>query len=344
MAELNRKVEIVEGLRGIAAFLVVWFHFTNGNPRFLDEGYIKSTGAYGWVGVYIFFVISGFVIPYALYHAHYQIRWDLPRFLGKRLVRLEPPYIIGILISILLWYVSSWMPGFRGSPPDLSFSQIFLHLGYLVPFFDQVWLNPVFWSLAIEFQYYIAIGLIFPLIVSRSNAVRLLTLVTMCLSAYLIREKALLFSYFALFAIGILVFQLYLKLIGITAFFLLSLLVAFVVGVTLGPVTAVAGLLAGYAIAFGGRIRIGSFGYFGAISYSLYLLHVPIGGRVINLGERYAVNDFDKVLTLGGALILSIAAAHLYYRYVECPSRLLSSRIRYADGPERSRLQKSIVT
>jgi len=338
MMEPKGKVEIVEALRGIAAVSVAWFHFTHGNPRFLDEGIVKASGQYGWLGVYVFFVISGFVIPYALFRANYKPRLNFLRFLGRRLVRLEPPYLLCVLITVLLWYISSYFPGFRGASPDWSFSQLFFHIGYLVAFSNHVWLSPVFWSLAIEFQYYIAMGFVFPLLINRSIVIRMATLAAMCLLSYFVRDRSLLFAYLGLFTIGILVFQLYAKLIGTGVFLVCSSLAALVVWNVQDLPTAVAGLLAGFAIAFLGRVRLGPLMYFGTISYSLYLLHVPIGGRVINLGEQYAGTAFGKMLALAGALLLSICAAHLYYRYVEHPSRLLSMRISYG---KKKKMQSS---
>jgi peptidoglycan/LPS O-acetylase OafA/YrhL len=344
MTGQGQKVEVVEGLRGIAALSVAWFHFTHGNRGFLDEGIIKATGTYGWVGLYIFFVISGFVIPYSMDRAGYEVRWDFSRYLTKRFIRLEPPYIICIILTILLWYLSAATPWFRGSPPEWSITQVMLHFGYLVPFFDEVWLSPVFWSLAIEFQFYIALGLMFPLMVSRSGLVRFSALTAMCLSSLIVHEKYLFVSYLGLFSIGILTFQFYARLIGPVAFVASATLASLVVALTQDPVTAVAGLLTGIVIAFRGQLRIGWLAYLGTISYSLYLLHVPIGGRVINLGDRFAVGVFDQVLVLMGALLVSIASAHVFCLFVERPSRSLSARIKYSDRARRIDKQQLAVT
>ena len=59
-------------LRGMAAAGVAWFHITNGNPEFSPPALLKASGAHGWLGVEVFFVISGFVIPYALHAARYR--------------------------------------------------------------------------------------------------------------------------------------------------------------------------------------------------------------------------------------------------------------------------------
>ena len=71
------------------------------------------------------------------------------------------------------------------------------------------------------------------------------------------------------------------------------------------------------------------FQFFGHISYSLYLLHVPIGGRVINLCARFVHTMPAKCLVLMTALAFSTGAAWLLYRFVEQPAQQWSSAIRY---------------
>src|SRR5580658_10222082 len=101
------RISVVEALRALASVSVALFHFCN---------QLSSTGAhlvtrYGWLGVDVFFVISGFVIPLSLHGRDYELR-DFPSFMLRRLVRLEPAYLISIAVVIALWYVSSAAPGF----------------------------------------------------------------------------------------------------------------------------------------------------------------------------------------------------------------------------------------
>src|SRR3954470_23823868 len=78
----SMRIPVLDPLRGIAALAVTWFHFTNGRPGYLPSGLLKSSGSFGWLGVEVFFVISGFVIPYALWGAGYRIE-RLGRFMLK---------------------------------------------------------------------------------------------------------------------------------------------------------------------------------------------------------------------------------------------------------------------
>src|ERR1700730_14179989 len=74
----------IDVLRGLASLLVCWYHIANRN--LIDVGSIlAASGAHGNVGVPIFFVISGFVIPYSLYRGGYRIS-NFLRFVTKRIV------------------------------------------------------------------------------------------------------------------------------------------------------------------------------------------------------------------------------------------------------------------
>ena len=106
MPKPNKKLEIIQLLRVLGALGVAWFHFTNGNVSFLDEGWLKNSGKYGWLGVEVFFVISGFVVPYSLWYCKFQFQRDWDRFFVRRILRLHPAYIVSILVSIGLWYIS----------------------------------------------------------------------------------------------------------------------------------------------------------------------------------------------------------------------------------------------
>ena len=61
-APSHNRVDIVNALRAFAAIFVAWGHFSLGQGTWLSW-----SGRYGYTGVYIFFVISGFIIPYSLY-------------------------------------------------------------------------------------------------------------------------------------------------------------------------------------------------------------------------------------------------------------------------------------
>ena len=158
------QVAVLGPMRGLAALSVCLFHFTNGVPDFLPDGdIVKQLGSFGFLGVQVFFVISGFVIPLSMRARGYQLG-DVFTFMVRRLKRLEPPYFASILLVIALHLISSSVPGFKGEAFTLTWQQALARIAYLNAVLDLGWLSPVFWALAIEFQFYLFIALLFPLL------------------------------------------------------------------------------------------------------------------------------------------------------------------------------------
>ena len=94
------RYEILDGLRGVAAIMVVIFH--------LFETYSKGAAFqivnHGYLAVDFFFVLSGFVVGYA-----YDDRWDKMTtwgFFKRRLTRLHPMVIAGTLVGAALFFFS----------------------------------------------------------------------------------------------------------------------------------------------------------------------------------------------------------------------------------------------
>ena len=323
------KLETIDSLRGVASLGVCVFHLTVcTDPAFLParDG-LRAAGALGRYGVEAFFVISGFVIPWSLWRAGYK-PGGYPRFIARRLVRLDPPYVLSILATLLLNWVSTLAPGYRGAPFRIDPVQVILHLGYVNVFFGFDWLNVVFWSLAIEFQYYLFIGLVFPLLALRSDARRGLVLLGLGGLAFVLPSEAFLFHYMMLFIMGILTFQLRSGLLGRNRYLAMMALATVLAVESLGPLRAAIALGTALLVAFA-EIRSRALAFLGAISYSLYLLHTQIGGRVINLSLRFEVPPELKIAVVLLAIGASLGAAWLFWRFVERPAQRWSARIKY---------------
>lgn len=94
------RYEILDGLRGVAAMIVVAFHLF----ETYSKGPVFQILNHGYLAVDFFFVLSGFVIGYA-----YDDRWgkmSIGGFFKRRLVRLHPMVIMGTFIGALLYYFS----------------------------------------------------------------------------------------------------------------------------------------------------------------------------------------------------------------------------------------------
>lgn len=322
------RLPVVDMLRGLAALAVCWYHFTNGSADFLPEGVLKSSGSHGWLGVEVFFVISGFIIPHALHRASYRTA-DYGRVMVKRIIRLDPPYLASIVILLVLGYVCSALPGYRGALFAPTPIQVALHLGYLNALAGQPWLNPVFWTLAIELQYYLLAGLLFPVIAHRAATVRTLAFGALACLAVLLPAEQHLFHWLFLFMLGMAAFQLRAGLLERGMFLLWMALLGGGAWLVNGGLIAATGVATALLLGLFQSKERPALAFLGQISYSLYLLHVPIGTRVLNFSQKLDLTMPGRLAALVAALAVSTGAAWLLYRYVELPAQRWSSSIRY---------------
>ncbi len=137
----------LQGLRGIAVLSVVLYHC---HPRF-EHTWIYKPSLWGWAGVNLFFVLSGFLITSILLESRNQPRY-FRNFYARRALRIWPVYVLVLLVCYLNapWFIGpSVVDAFRTAPwwAYLLFLQNLFHLT-LPPVIGPTW------SLAIEEQYY----------------------------------------------------------------------------------------------------------------------------------------------------------------------------------------------
>ncbi|MFM2126151.1 MAG: hypothetical protein RL328_2602 [Acidobacteriota bacterium] len=304
-------VAVVNGLRGLAALWVCWYHVTGLIQPAASA--FATLGRYGFMGVQVFFVVSGFVIPHALHRAHYQLP-QFPRFLAKRLLRLHPPYL-AVVATIAL---SLWIGRLTSlNATNFTWPQLLAHLAYLNPFLHQPWFLESFWTLAVEFQYYLSIGLLFRWI-ARPGWIPAIAIAALSGAASLLLPAgAYLPHHLPFFAMGIAVFR-RLSLKAPLAETLLILAIS-----ALFAQTAHAWIAA--TIALGTALAILFVPYtnraldaLGDLSYSLYLTHP--------LSASFAVT---LVASTPLALAACLIGAWPLYRFVEIPSKRWSARVSY---------------
>lgn len=301
--------------------MVCLFHFS----RALPSGFGKEICSYGNLGVDIFFVVSGFVMPY-YFSRIFRENWSLPVFLLKRFYRLYPAYVAATFLSLALWYGSALMPGFRGNFPTTSLPDILLNLAFLSDIFHRPWAIPVFWSLAIEWQYYFLIAISIPWVLSEQCWKMSIGIAIWIGCTLLPFEKAWLPAFGAVFAVGFLVCLRRDGRLQVWPFIAGMLLALVAYGYRFRWQSAVMILVTALIILFW-RWEARWLKWLGMISYSLYLTHPLIGGRMMNLAERYPENWLCRGGFLGLALVASVLFAWLFYRICEKPTHQLAQKI-----------------
>lgn len=358
--EAAQRVDIIQVFRGLAALLVMFGHVAIATDFRFPLG-VSAFGKYPDLGVDIFFVISGFVVPWSLWSQRYEIRM-FPRYLARRLVRLDPPYFVMVAVGVGLAVYRSRA---AGTPMPFDGTTIALHLGYLAGLAGRPWIVTVFWTLGIEFQFYILMGLVFPLfakipvwlsavtvndtrtagVTARlpdMRAARLWMLVSIgaaVVLAVMFANRAfesVFVFHFAYFLLGILVFAVRTQGLhwGVLALYALAMAA---VGRVLPMEWAVVSVFAVLTLTLPDRLPWLTTTPYGAIaaglgnlSYSLYLTHPVLVGVVTSRAIRngWITGPATAVAVFAAEAVICLAVAIVFYFAVERPAVHLSHRIR----------------
>ena len=339
------RIQSLDALRGLAALAVAWFHITHGG-KIIDESSqpllqtAASFGLYGHHGITLFFVLSGFVIPLSMQRTiqGFGVRaalHKLPRFMLPRLVRLWPPFVAANVLAIGLNWISTFVPGYRGqfqaTPYQAAFSLSSDSL-FITGLLGGVWILVVAWTLALEVQFYFIAGLVEPITASarrhRPLPIMFLGLISISLLCWVFPSPSLVFSVLPAFALGWVSAHQHLTpsrfdWLGIAW---LLVLIAARTGFEQSGVAALCVALIAFAARFPEKAPKPLL-WLGGISYSLFLTHVPIGGRVVNLLLRSSLPAAIQVLVCLLALALSLLVAWMFWALVERPCHRLSRKV-----------------
>lgn len=321
----NRRLVEVDALRGLAALVVVLFHYTT---RFTELFAPNPPPTFsfpdGHYGVNLFFIISGFVIFMTLEKTTRPMDFVVSRF-----SRLFPAYWVAIVLTFSVTHLL----GLPGKLVDVTtaFGNLFmLHSLFRIPHVDGV-----YWTLEVELLFYCGMFLLYRLQRLRQIHCALLGLLAMRLVYFILERRfgielswtisrLLILGYIPWFALGI---SIYLATSrhgksewrqpavtgGCAIVTLLIVDSLFVAALAIALGTAVFLAASGHASLLRSRMLV----WLGTISYPLYLLHENIGWSVqLRLGALGISTD-GAVLV---ALAISLAMATALTRWVEQPA------------------------
>ena len=338
MSKLAYRPEI-DGLRAIAVMAVVLFHFGLG-----CEG--------GFVGVDVFFVISGYLITRIIYRDLQAGTFTLKQFWIRRIRRIAPALIV---VSVVTFIVGMWLiypDDLKNFGKSVIFQAIMLSNVYFYKqdgYFDTPpESTPLLhtWSLSIEEQYYLIFPLLFAWLYGRRgikktvNIFLVILVVSLAVSIvftplysnasfYLLPARMWEFLIGALLAIcPIVLGAKWVKELSAALGVSLILLAVFLYDETvvfpgysavlpcLGTALVILGNN-GSATLFSRLLSCAPMQFIGKISYSLYLWHWPLVTFT-----RYASYTEYTVWTGIWLLVVSFILAWLSWKYVETPFRL----------------------
>jgi peptidoglycan/LPS O-acetylase OafA/YrhL len=350
---MNNEIKPLTGLRGLAALIVVFYHFFEQDTYF--QSYAPSLIKRGYLGVDVFFVLSGFVLAlsYARCFKDGVTVSDYTVFLVKRLARVFPLYIFITFIFQLKYelnYLSgSWERDFHTA--DFVACVLMIQAWG----FGFSYVAGTTWSLSTEFFAYI----VFPVVVSFAvfarpayalgvfalSVILLYTVVTSHLGVNgpldVVASSSILpvLRCLAGFCLGLIGYRL--SQVDACRKFLTSsaALLVLMTGLLFAahfeapdlilfaffPVIV---LMLYFEPVFAKHIFANRVSYhLGVVSYSIYLVH-PLfnAGRLEPIAERY-IGNIAHPLTLIAMTLLSWGFACALYRFVEMPGRLYVQRV-----------------
>ncbi|MBX3381411.1 MAG: acyltransferase [Phycisphaeraceae bacterium] len=158
----TKKILDIQALRGFAVLIVIFEHLSLSATLWASIGWKRHPA--GWSGVELFFIISGFVVTLSFVKKQFRVG----PFFAKRIARLYPAMlvVIGLVLGANLWFA---LGGFESSGAAMflqPWGKLFLDslsvlFGYsILVGGPHAYAYGAMWSLAVEDQFYVAMGLL----------------------------------------------------------------------------------------------------------------------------------------------------------------------------------------
>ncbi|CAM5431053.1 MULTISPECIES: acyltransferase family protein [Streptomyces] len=330
----GNRLAALDGLRLLAALMVVFYHYVAlARPWGHSTETIFPTAhyaaQYGWLGVEVFFLISGFVICMSVWGR------TVGEFAVSRLTRLFPAYWAAILLTavvVKLWPEVTSLRGWGHVITNLTM----LQAGNNTPNID-----PVYWTLFVELKFYLIVFVVMLCGVTYRNCLILCGVWTAAAALAPVMDTPLLTAFampqYAPFFIAGVAFYLMrrhrpnaiLWAIVVLQLLLAQRYIDYRLATSLGKAVAQTlptwparlVIIAGFALV--GAIALGRFDRIqwkwlttaGALTYPLYLIHMNIGMTLIH----HFRNRVPAPVLVASVTVLMLIAAWLLHRLVERP-------------------------
>ncbi|MFU2328098.1 acyltransferase family protein [Pseudomonas sp. NFX98] len=328
----KRRLNELDLLRFLAAIAVVIFHYAfrgyaGGNMSVMPYPLLAEPAKYGYLGVELFFMISGFVILMTASNN------TLKHFFISRAVRLYPAFWVCCTITFIIT-LAIGQPRYTA-----TFYQYVVNMTLLSDFMSIPSIDGVYWSLFVEIKFYLLISVLlaFKKIEKIETYLVLWLLISAMTEAFSFGKlrSILITDYSAYFIAGATFYLIWTEGITKTRLSLLigSLALACYTAIvfaklleTIYPTQFNLVIICSiitiffmtfYLIATNKTIAIGAWNWtaLGALTYPLYLLHQMIGFMIFNIAYP-AVNPH---LLLWGTTALMIAASYIIHKKAEVP-------------------------
>lgn len=307
------RIKVLDTLRGFAAIVVLLFHYSK---YWNKESVLFTIFKYGYTGVILFFMISGFVIFLSINKIS-----DANTFLFKRFSRLYPTFWVCLIFTSLVVRIC----GLKDR--EVGWVDTIFNFTMIPKVFGYESVDGVYWTLSCEFFFYLLMAIILKMKIIKNVFLWLVPWLILCLIQNFIYElpKSIVFilnlKYGFYFIAGILFYKL--KKDDTTTmlnhfFIFICMFSGFYSCKDFNEGSFVIFYFILFYLFSFEKINWFSnktFLFFGTISYPLYLLHQNIGYVIITQLKRYSAEIYLLVIPS----LLSILLAFVVHKYVELP-------------------------
>ncbi len=318
---ISDRESYIDSLRAIAILFVVIFHYTyHYDAEYLlrNDNWSFEFGKYGWSGVDIFFVVSGYCIGMTIIKTK-----NFSEFIVRRFARLYPAYLVAGFLT-LIFYNFFELPG-----REVDWHTGFMNLIFanFIPGLNYQYIDGIYWALIVEIKFYLFFGLLFFIIKDLTKSIYLWFLLCLIGNIILIIDSKTyifftsIFPHANLFLFGLLIYNF--KQTSLT--FKISIVLYLIVSLLINERYEdfeIYFILVLFFVFFVLQKKMNFnfkfLSYIGLVSYTWYLIHNAIGIILIRELNNLGLQNISVFIAIIFTFILSM----LIYNLIEIRSKL----------------------
>mgnify|MGYP005989283905 FL=1 len=306
----ENRIQNIDILRGIAILFVVLFHYTSSHYSqdylLRTDGWTLELARYGWSGVDIFFVVSGYCIAMTIVKTQNYIE-----FLVRRFARIYPAYVFCGLIT-LIFFTFFDLPG-----KEVDWFTGFMNLIFanFIPGLNFKYIDGIYWALFVELKFYIFFGALYFILKNLNKAIIAWMIFSVILNLILLFDNQILTFFTSIsphanfFLVGLILFNLKER-----NYFFYSLIIFFTITNVLINDRYLENefyfifliFITSLILKLNINLRLKFLSKIGLISFSWYLIHNSIGLIIIREINKLGIENLSILAAILTTLLISI--------------------------------------
>lgn len=320
LSKNKERIENIDLLRGVAIVFIVLYHYTaHYSPDYLfrSDNWTSGISKHLWVGVDIFFILSGYCIAMTIFQSQNYIE-----FLMRRFARIYPAYVFCALIT-LIFYSLFDLPG-----REVDWYTGFMNLIFanFVPGLNFKYIDGVYWMLIVELKFYIFFGIIYFFFKDLNKSIITWVIFSIFLNIVILFDDNIVRTITSIsphanwFLVGLIIFSLKEKKLLMYFLTILFVISNIIVnerfnGYELPFILIV--FLIWLVLKLKLNFRLSLISKIGLISFSWYLLHNSIGIIIIREINKLGAENLSVIIAIISTLLMAICS----FKFIETPMK-----------------------